>query len=101
MGKMSELDRQRRELLEVCREVEVEELVNNKNQSVESITIPAWGITIPAYYTIDDETGIRHYDTDSIREELEEKIKELEDNTQAEVDGWNEKQQDYAMDSMA
>ena len=41
MGKMSELDRQRRELLEVCREVEVEELVNNKNQSVESITIPA------------------------------------------------------------
>jgi hypothetical protein len=94
MGKMSELDRQRRELLEVCREVEVEELVNNKNQSVESITIPA-------YYTIDEKTGIRHYDTDSMRDEFDKEIKQLEDNTQAEVDGWNEKQQDYAMDSMA
>ena len=30
MGKMSELDRQRRELLEVCREVEVEELVKKE-----------------------------------------------------------------------
>jgi hypothetical protein len=95
MGKMSELDRQRRELLEVCREVEVEELVKQR----EIVGNPE--ITIEAYYTIDQETGITHYDTDSIREELEEKIKELEDNTQAEVDGWNEKQQDYAMDNMA
>jgi hypothetical protein len=81
MGKMSELDRQMRE---------VEEVMNNENQ-----------ITIPVYYTIDEKTGIRHYDTDSMRDEFDKEIKQLEDNTQAEVDGWNEKQQDYAMDSMA
>jgi len=33
MGKMSELDRQRRELLEVCREVEVEEIVKQREIS--------------------------------------------------------------------
>ena len=81
MGKMSELDRQMRE---------VKEVMNNENQ-----------ITIPVYYTIDEKTGIRHYDTDSMRDEFDKEIKQLEDNTQAEVDGWNEKQQDYAMDNMA
>ena len=84
MSKMSELDRQRQE---------VEELVNNKNQSVESITIPA-------YYTIDEKTGIRHYDTDSMREFFDKEIEQLEANEQAELDGWNEKMQDYAMDNM-
>jgi len=73
MSKMSELDRKRQEVEE---------------------------ITIQVYYTIDDETGIRHYDTDSMRDEFDKEIEQLEDNTQAEVDGWNEKQKDYAMDSM-
>ena len=36
-----------------------------------------------------------------MRDFFDKEIKQLEDNTQAEVDGWNEKQQDYAMDSMA
>ena len=81
MGKFKEIDRQRQEVEEVMNEQEV--------------------ITIPIYYSIDDETGIRHYDTDSMRDEFDKEIKQLEDNTQAEVDGWNEKQQDYAMDSMA
>ena len=81
MGKFKEIDRQRQE---------VEEVMSNENE-----------ITIQVYYTIDDETGIRHYETDSMREEFKKKIEQLEDNTQAEVDGWNEKQQDYAMDSMA
>lgn len=80
MSKMSELDRQRQE---------VEEVMNNENE-----------ITIQVYYTIDEETGIRHYDTDSMRDEFEEAIKQLEANEQAELDGWNEKQQDYAMDNM-
>ena len=80
MSKMSELDR--------------------KRQEVEETMKGTWIITIPVYYTIDDETGIRHYDTDSMRDEFEKEIEQLEDNTQAEVDGWNEKQQDYAMDSM-
>ena len=80
MSKMSELDRKRQE---------VEEVMSNENE-----------ITIQVYYTIDDETGIRHYDTDSMRDEFDKEIEQLEDNTQAEVDGWNEKQQDYAMDSM-
>ena len=51
MGKFKEIDRQRQEVEEVMNEQEV--------------------ITIPIYYSIDDETGIRHYDTDSIRNEFE------------------------------
>ena len=80
MGKFKEIDRQRQEVEEVMNEQEV--------------------ITIPIYYSIDDETGIRHYDTDSIRNEFEQAIKQLEANEQAELDGWNEKMQDYAMDNM-
>lgn len=80
MGKFKEIDRKRQEVEEVMNEQEV--------------------ITIPIYYSIDDETGIRHYDTDSIRNEFEQAIKQLEANEQAELDGWNEKMQDYAMDNM-
>ena len=80
MGKFKEIDRQRQEVEEVMNEQEV--------------------ITIPIYYSIDDETGIRHYDTDSICNEFEQAIKQLEANEQAELDGWNEKMQDYAMDNM-
>ena len=80
MSKMSELDRQRQE---------VEEVMNNENE-----------ITIPVYYTIDEETGIRHYDIDSMRDEFDKEIEQLEANEQAELDGWNEKMQDYAMDNM-
>jgi len=82
MSKMSELDIKRQE---------VEEVMNINEHDI---------IHIPVYYSIDDETGIIHYDTDSIREEFEEAIKQLEANEQAELDGWNEKQQDYAMDNM-
>ena len=57
-------------------------------------------ITIQVYYTIDEETGIRHYDTDSMRNEFDKEIEQLEANEQAELDGWNEKMQDYAMDNM-
>ena len=80
MGKFKEIDRQRQEVEEVMNEQEV--------------------ITIPIYYSIDDETGIRHYDTDSIRNEFEQAIKQLEANEQAELDGWNDKMRDYAMDNM-
>jgi len=80
MSKMSELDRQRQEVEEVMNEQEV--------------------ITIPIYYSIDEETGIRHYDTDSMRDEFDKEIAQLEANEQAELDGWNEKMQDYAMDNM-
>ena len=80
MGKFKEIDRQRQE---------VEEVMNNENE-----------ITIQVYYTIDEETGIRHYDTDSIRNEFEQAIKQLEANEQAELDGWNDKMRDYAMDNM-
>jgi|TARA_R100000482_G_scaffold107954_1_gene50277 hypothetical protein len=80
MSKMSELDRQRQE---------VEEVMNNENE-----------ITIQVYYTIDEETGIRHYDTDSMRDEFDKEIEQLEANEQAELDGWNDKMRDYAMDNM-
>ena len=80
MGKFKEIDRQRQE---------VEEVMSNENE-----------ITIQVYYTIDEETGIRHYDTDSMRDEFDKEIEQLEANEQAELDGWNEKMQDYAMDNM-
>tara|TARA_B100001248_G_C27281218_1_gene407819 strand:- start:572 stop:844 length:273 start_codon:yes stop_codon:yes gene_type:complete len=80
MGKFKEIDRQRQE---------VEEVMSNENE-----------ITIQVYYTIDEETGIRHYDTDSMRNEFDKEIEQLEANEQAELDGWNEKMQDYAMDNM-
>ena len=57
-------------------------------------------IKIPVYFTIDEETGITHYDTDSMRDEFDKEIEQLEANEQAELDGWNEKMQDYAMDNM-
>ena len=80
MGKVKELDRQRKE---------VEEVMNNENE-----------ITIQVYYTIDEETGIRHSDTDSMRDEFDKEIEQLEANEQAELDGWNDKMRDYAMDNM-
>ena len=80
MGKFKELDRQRQE---------VEEVMNNENE-----------ITIQVYYTIDEETGIRHYDTDSMRDEFDKEIEQLEANEQAELDGWNDKMRDYAMDNI-
>ena len=88
MGKFKEIDRQRQEVEEVEEIVKQREIVGNPE------------IVIQAYYSIDSETGIIHYDTDSIREEFEEAIKQLEANEQAELDGWNEKMQDYAMDNM-
>jgi hypothetical protein len=49
---------------------------------------------------VDEETGIRHYDTDSMRDEFDKEIEQLEANEQAELDGWNDKMRDYAMDNM-
>ena len=80
MGKFKEIDRQRQE---------VEEVMSNENE-----------ITIQVYYTIDEETGIRHYDTDSMRDEFDKDIEQLEANEQAELDGWNDKMRDYAMDNI-
>ena len=80
MGKFKEIDRQRQE---------VEEVMSNENE-----------ITIQVYYTIDEETGIRHYDTDSMRDEFDKEIEQLEANEQAELDGWNDKMRDYAMDNI-
>ena len=80
MGKFKEIDRKRQE---------VEEVMSNENE-----------ITIQVYYSIDDETGIRHYDTDSMRDEFDKEIAQLEANEQAELDGWNDKMRDYATDNM-
>ena len=80
MGKFKEIDRKRQE---------VEEVMSNENE-----------ITIQVYYTIDEETGIRHYDTDSMRDEFDKEIAQLEANEQAELDGWNDKMRDYATDNM-
>jgi len=90
MSKMSELDRQRQE---------VEEVMSNEAKTIYYCSGVA-RILVPIYYTIDDETGITHYDTDSMRDEFDKEIAQLEANEQAELDGWNEKMQDYAMDNM-
>lgn len=118
---MSELDRQRQEVeevmnikpyvetdLEYAKRVSKEEVMNNQTpvyvdideETGTMIIVDNEEIKIPVYFTIDDETGITHYDTDSMRDEFEQAIKQLEANEQAELDGWNEKQQDYAMDNM-
>ena len=57
-------------------------------------------ISMPVYSNTDEETGITHYDTDAMREKFNEEINILESSTQAEIDGWSEKQADYAMDNM-
>jgi len=82
MGKFKEIDRQRQEVEEVMK-IDEHDIIH-----------------IPVYFTIDDETGITHYDTDSMRDEFDKEIAQLEANEQAELDGWNEKMQDYAMDNM-
>jgi len=88
MGKFKEIDRQRQE---------VEEVINNFD---ENNTLLYCKIHIPVYYSIDEETGITHYDTDSMRDFFDKEIKQLEANEQAELDGWNDKMRDYAMDNM-
>jgi hypothetical protein len=35
-------------------------------------------IKIPVYFTIDDEIGIIHYDTDSMRDEFDKEIARIE-----------------------
>lgn len=35
-------------------------------------------IKIPVYFTIDDETGIIHYDTNSMRDEFDKEIARIE-----------------------
>lgn len=57
-------------------------------------------ISIPVYSSTDEETGVTHYDTDAMREKFEEEMQLLESTTQAELDGWADKQADYAMDNM-
>ena len=57
-------------------------------------------ISVPVYSSTDEESGITHYDTDAMREKFEEEMKLLESSTQAEIDGWADKQADYAMDNM-
>ena len=99
MGKFKEIDRQRQE---------VEEVMNNQKpvyvdidkETGTMVVVANEEIIIPVYFTIDDETGITHYDTDSMRDEFDKEIEQLEANEQAELDGWNEKMQDYAMDNM-
>ena len=82
MGKFKEIDRQRQEVEKVMK-IDEHDIIH-----------------IPVYYSIDDETGITHYDTDTMREFFDREIEQLEANEQAELDGWNEKMQDYAMDNM-
>ena len=36
-------------------------------------------IKIPVYFTIDDETSIIHYDTDSMRDEFDKEIARIEE----------------------
>lgn len=99
MGKFKEIDRQRQE---------VEEVMNNQKpvyvdidkETGTMVVVANEEIKIPVYFTIDDETGITHYDTDSMRDEFDKEIEQLEANEQAELDGWNDRMRDYAMDNM-
>ena len=41
-------------------------------------------IKIPVYFTIDDEIGIIHYDTDSMRDEFDKEIARIEEEVENE-----------------
>jgi len=47
-----------------------------------------------------DENGIRIYDYDEMRNQFEQHMLQCAANTQGDLDGWSDKQADYAMDNM-
>ena len=57
-------------------------------------------ITLIVKYKDCEETGSRNYSFDELRELFEEKVKELETDAEMRQDAWNDKQRDYALDSM-
>ena len=57
-------------------------------------------LVIEIKYEDCEETGYRKYNFDEMTTEFDEKIKELEIDVEMRQEAWNEKQQDYAMDSM-
>ena len=80
MSKMAELYAQK-EL--------IDQLENNEDKLVIEIK-----------YEDCQETGYRKYNFQEMRTEFDEKMKELETDVEMRIEGFNEKQQDYAMDSM-
>jgi len=49
---------------------------------------------------VDDEENCPHYDLDDLKKQFQSVLSQLEEFQQGITDGWNEKQQDYAMDNM-
>jgi len=57
-------------------------------------------ITIKIDYYTDLETGIKMYDFEEMEAQFVEHMMELRNDMDEQIDAWNEKQLDYAMDSM-
>ena len=80
MSKMAELYAQK-EL--------IDQLENNEDKLVIEIK-----------YEDCEETGYRKYNFQEIRTQFNKKMRELEIDVEMRIEGFNEKQQDYAMDNM-
>lgn len=57
-------------------------------------------ITIKIDYYTDLETGIKMYDFEEMEAQFVEHMVELRNDMDEQIDAWNDKQLDYAMDSM-
>jgi hypothetical protein len=61
---------------------------------------PVNTFNIKVTYSDNEETGWRKYDFENMKEQFEEKMKELEIDAEERYDAFQEKQQDYALDNM-
>ena len=57
-------------------------------------------ITIKIDYHTDEETGIKMYYFEEMEAQFVEHMMELRNDMDEQIDAWNDKQLDYAMDSM-
>ena len=57
-------------------------------------------ITIKIHYHTDEETGIKMYDFEEMEAQFVDYMIELRNDMDEQIDAWNDKQLDYAMDSM-
>ena len=67
----------------------IDQLENNEDKLVIEIK-----------YEDCEETGYRKYNFQEIRTQFNKKMRELEIDVEMRIEGFNEKQQDYAMDNM-
>ena len=112
MSKMAELYAQKElidqlennedKLIEVIQKTEhIAQLENNEDKLI-SVLLPsgAFYLVIEIKYEDCEETGYRKYNFQEMRNQFNKKMRELEIDVALRLEGFDEKQQDYAMDNM-